>query len=255
MSLTANIVGELQAMNHGLEKAFNQQESHHREQIVRALTKDQRCCHQAFKTSAYEQHKNINPNRVKGTCEWALRSPEYQRWWESSHNDLLWISADPGCGKSVLAKSLVDEVFSTSAPTISVCYFFFKDNDEQNSLAIALCAILHQLFGIQPQLLQYALPSWEKNQDKIQQEIDELWRILMAATSDPSSYTICVLDALDESQSDDQKQLIQKLENFHTKAASSPQRSWLKFLVTSWPYDEIQDNFRSITTSFPHIHL
>jgi ankyrin repeat protein len=243
-------------VNDGLDKAFTQRENHHHEQIVRALTEDQRRCHQAFKTSTYEQHKNINPNRVEGTCEWALKSSEYQRWWASGHNDLLWISADPGCGKSVLAKSFVDQVFNTSAPTISICYFFFKDNDEQNNLATALCAILHQLFGIQPQLLQHALPSWEKNQDKIQQEVDELWRILMIATSDPSSsYTICVLDALDESQSDDQKQLIQKLKNFHTTAASSPQRSWLKFFVTSRPYDEIQDSFRSITTSFPHIHL
>jgi hypothetical protein len=59
---------------------------------------------------------------------------------------------------------------------------------------------------MQPQLLQHALPSWEKNQDKIQKEINELWCILMAATSDPSSpCTICVFDALDECQSDDQK--------------------------------------------------
>ena len=154
-------------MNHGLEKAFDQRESHHHEQTARAWTEDQRRCHQAFKTSTYEQHKNINPNRVEGTCKWALKSPEYQRWWESSHNDLLWISADPGCGKSVLAKSFVDEVFNTSLPTISVCYFFFKDNNEQNSLATALCAILHQLFGVQPQLLRHALPSWERNRDKI----------------------------------------------------------------------------------------
>jgi hypothetical protein len=186
-------------MNHGLEKAFNQWESHHREQIVRALTEDQCRCHQAFKTSTYEQHKNINPNREDGTCEWAFKSSEYQRWWESSHNDLLWISADPGCGKSVLAKSFVDDVLNTSTPTVSVCYFFFKDNDEQNNITTALCAILYQLFGIQPQLLWHALLSWEKNQNKIQQEGDELWRILMAETSNPSSsYTICVFDTLDE---------------------------------------------------------
>lgn len=29
----------------------------------------------------------------------------------------------------------------------------------------------------------------------------------------------------------------------------------MKFLVTSRPYNDIQDNFRSVTKSFPHIHL
>jgi hypothetical protein len=247
---------EFEAMNKGLDKAFNQRENHYHKQIARAWTKDQRRCHQAFKTSTYEQHKNINPNRVEGTCEWALKSSEYRRWWESNHNDLLWISADPGCGKSVLAKSFIDKASNASTPIMSVCYFFFKDNDEQNSLATALCAILHQLFGMQPQLLRHALPSWEKNQDRIQQEVDELWRILMATTSDlSSSWTICVFDALDECRNNDQKRLIQKLENFYTQAGSSPQRSWLKFFITSRPYDEIQDSFRSITTSFPYIHL
>jgi hypothetical protein len=243
-------------VNDNLTKTIDQRESHHREQIARAWTEDQRRCHQAFKISTYEQHKNINPDRVEGTCEWALKSPEYQRWWASSHNDLLWISADPGCGKSVLTKSFIDDVSNTSAPTMSICYFFFKDNNEQNNLATALCAILHQLFGMQPQLLKYAVPSWEKNKDKIQKEVDELWRILMAATSDPSlSCTICVFDALDECQRDGQMQLIQKLENFYTQTGSSAEKSWLKFFVTSRPYDEIRDGFRSVTASFPHIHL
>jgi hypothetical protein len=168
------------------------------------LTENQRHYHQAFKTSTYEQYKDINPNRVKGTCKWVLKSSEYRRWWESSSNDLLWISADPGCGKSVLAKSLIDEVFHTSTPTVSICYFFFKDNNEQNSLATALCAILHQLFRLQPHLLRYALPFWEKNQEKIHQGAEDLWHIFMAAMSDPESVdTICVFDTLDECQRSD----------------------------------------------------
>lgn len=126
--------------------------------MERVLTEDQRSCLQAFKTSTYEQYKDINPHRVEGTCEWVLQSSEYRLWRENSGHDLLWVSANPGCGKSVLAKSLVDEVFPASVPTVSIYYFFFKDNEEQNSLATALCAILHQLFSLQPHLLQHALP-------------------------------------------------------------------------------------------------
>lgn len=135
-------------MNERLESALKQQESHHRENSMRALTEDQHRCLQAFETSTYKQYKDINPNRVAGTCEWVLKSSQYRLWWESSSNDLLWISIDPGCSKSVLAKSLIDEVFHASTPTVSICYFFFKDNNKQNSLATILCAILHQLFGL-----------------------------------------------------------------------------------------------------------
>ncbi|KAF3391859.1 Ankyrin repeat domain-containing protein 50 [Talaromyces pinophilus] len=254
--LVADICPLLEDIKEGQRKAFDQRECHHREKMERALTENQRRCHQAFKTSTYEQYKDINPNRVKGTCEWVLKSSEYRRWWESSSNDLLWISADPGCGKSVLAKSLIDEVFHASTPTVSICYFFFKDNDEQNSLATALCAILHQLFGLQPHLLRYALPFWEKNREKIHQGVEDLWHIFMAAMSDPESVdTICVFDALDECRRSDQKQLIGKLQQYYTKHRLSPPRSSLKFLVTSRPYDEIEEDFQSIIELFPQIHL
>ncbi|GLA28807.1 hypothetical protein AnigIFM63326_006399 [Aspergillus niger] len=97
---------------------------------------------------------------------------------------------------------------------------------------------------------------WEKNGGKIQQEVDELWRIFMAVTTDPSSRkTICVLDALDECRTDDQQRLIQRLNKFHEQSVSLTQESWLKFLVTSRPYNEIQIGFRTITDNFPQTHL
>ncbi|KAI7970526.1 hypothetical protein EIK77_008783 [Talaromyces pinophilus] len=165
---------------------------------MRYLTEDQRRCHQAFKTSTYERFKSLNPNPVEGTCKWVLKSPEYLRWWNVKTNDLLWISADPGCGKSVLAKSLIDEIFALSDFNVLIVYFLFKDNDEQNSLATAMCAVLHQLFSLQPQLLRHALPFWERNKERIQYEVDDLWRVFMAAMSDPAfRNTICVFDALD----------------------------------------------------------
>ncbi|KAE8416243.1 hypothetical protein BDV36DRAFT_297216 [Aspergillus pseudocaelatus] len=247
---------KVKGTNDRLDKAYDQQERYHTEQTARVLTDQQKKCHQVFKISNYEQYKNINPDRVPGTCQWALQSPAYLRWWNSCGNDLLWISADPGCGKSVLSKSLIDGDLQASSSAVSICYFFFKDNDEQNSFATALCAILHQLFSQQPSLLRHAVPPWEKNGERLQQEPEELWRILLAATSDPTSpKTICVLDALDECRAVDQNQLIQRLKEFYNQTSLRTPPSWLKFLVTSRPYDEIQNNFKPITDLFPHIHL
>lgn len=251
-----NLNEKVKGTNERLDKAYDQQERYHAEQTARVLTTRQKECHQVFKISNYEQHKDINPDRIPGTCQWALQNTYYLRWWDNCSNDLLWISADPGCGKSVLSKSLIDNDLQECSSKISICYFFFKDNDEQNSLAAALCAILHQLFSQQPSLLRHAVPSWEKNGDKLQQETGELWRILLAVTSDPASLnTICVLDALDECRPVDQNQLIQRLKGFHSQTSLPTQKNWLKFLVTSRPYDDIHNNFKSITGLFPHIHL
>ncbi|THW72348.1 hypothetical protein D6D19_06590, partial [Aureobasidium pullulans] len=232
-------------------KAHAQSTREHLEnEVVRYLNKEHRDCHQAFKTSTYEQFKNINPDR-------ALSHPLYRRWRDSATNDLLWISADPGCGKSVLSKSLVNEELRSGANDSTVCYFFFKDNDEQNSLATCLCALLHQLFQHQPHLLQHAVPARNKDGNKLQQEADELWRILLAATSDVAARnTTCVLDALDECRDRDRNDLIAKLARFHENAASQgPRQSRLKFIITSRPYDDIQRGFEQIPSSLPAIRL
>lgn len=98
----------------------------------------------------------------------------------------------------------------------TVCCFFFKDNEEQNGLAAALCAVLHQFFAAQPHLIHHAVKAWEKNGSKIQHEIDELWRIFLAAMSDKSAYnTVCVLEALDEYSTKDRSRLIVMLPRFY----------------------------------------
>ena len=253
---TESLKEEVKGTNQRLDRAYDQQEQHHHEKTRRALTDKQQRCHQAFKISNYTEQKDINPRRVEGTCQWALQSPHYIRWWESCTNDLLWVSADPGCGKSVLAKSIIDDYLEASSSAVTTCYFFFKDNDEQNNLASALCAILHQIFSQQPHLVQHAMPSWEKNGEKLQQEVHELWRIFMAATSaQAASKTICILDALDECREVDQGRLINMLKDFYLQPCSATQDTWLKFLVTSRPYNHIQDNFRVMTNPFPYIHL
>lgn len=226
--------------------------------MTQVLTEQQQRCHQTFKISSYAEQKDINPERVRGTCQWALSSSEFVHWQQSCCDDLLWISADPGCGKSVLAKSIVDNFVKANASDTEVvtCYFFFKDNDEQNRLSIALCSILHQLFSQRPDLLHHALPSWSRNGDSLRQEVQELWQILLVASSAKESCKIiCIFDALDECREVDQNRFIEKLESFYTQSSKPKSNTWLKFLVTSRPYDHIQNGFKPVEDLFPCVHL
>ncbi|KAJ4401246.1 hypothetical protein N0V82_010880, partial [Gnomoniopsis sp. IMI 355080] len=217
-----------------------------RRQDTRYENQRQVACHQAFKTSTYEQFMNLNPDRVQGTCKWVLEHQRYVTWQRSPRDDLLWISADPGCGKSVLAKFLVKEELQ-GTDTHAILYFFFKDNEDQQKLATALCALLHQLFHQQPLLLRHAMASFEKDGEKLQGEVDELWRIFLAAATDDQAANItCVLDALDECCIGDRDKLIRWLTDFHSQQTAATRKSRLKFLVTSRPYQDIESNFRTI---------
>jgi NACHT domain len=213
-------------------------------------------CHQVFKTSGYEEHKNRNLDRVEGTCQWVINDPLYQSWLASTNDDLLLITADPGCGKSVLSKSLIDGELKSQGPR-STCYFFFKDNDDQNSLSDALCSLLHQLFTYRPHLLSYATPFFDRNGNNLQKETAQLWEILLQATTDPDAGdVVCILDALDECALEGQVSLIDFLTTFYNSSTMKTSRgSTLKFLVTSRPYNNIERGFYRIRDGLETIRL
>ena len=211
--------------------------------------------------SNYELGKNVNPERIPGTCEWFLNHTGFLTWRESQSSSLLWLSADPGCGKSVLSKYLVDrrgEVLTVNTETPTLCYFFFKDGDvERMDSAKALCAFLHQLFMQQPHLYQHAKEDFKNKNEKFLTDFDALWNIFLKAVKDPSGREIiCVLDALDECQEHSRKSLTAKLIQLYNPHGSTKSRKpILKFLVTSRPDYNIIRNFQDLTKVRSEVRL
>lgn len=62
-----------------------------------------------FNTSDYNKQMRFNPIRVPGTCKWFCNHNAFKDWLGSDAG-LLLVSAAPGCGKSTLARYLVEEV-------------------------------------------------------------------------------------------------------------------------------------------------
>ena len=213
---------------------------------------------QTFRNSQYESHKERNPDLVQGTCQWVLQHNLYNNWRNTSFSSLLWISADPGCGKSVLSKFLVNAELKASE-TRKTCYFFFKDdNDEQKTAANALCGLLHQLFSQEPRLSKYAESFLKANGEHLKTNFHLLWEILVVVSGDPDAgEIICTLDALDECTSSDRKVLLQKLCDFYREFSESEGKntSNLKFLVTSRAYQDIEMEFNDLKYYIPMIHL
>ncbi|KAL9116525.1 MAG: hypothetical protein Q9187_006950 [Circinaria calcarea] len=99
--------------------------------------------------------------------------------------------------------------------------------------------------------------AWEKSEDKLQGEVDELWRIMLGAGTDKEAHNIiCVLDALDECREQDRDRLITLLSKFYMdKSSTAPKQHWLKFLITSRPYEGIKSRFEDTVSHLPLIRL
>ncbi|KAI1352971.1 hypothetical protein F5Y01DRAFT_303644 [Xylaria sp. FL0043] len=225
------------------------------DEVKQKLSDKQNECLQLFrltdgkKDATYEWYKDRVEPRVQGTCEWFLKHENFQKWLEQNSGPLL-VSADPGCGKSVLAKYLIDEGLPRS-PTI--CYFFFKDQD-QNTTRQALCALLHQLFSQKPFLIEHALKQFDINGRGLVNSTRSLWTILEDTVQDPQAgHIIIVLDALDECLELELEDLIWNIENqFRGHLSNS---SNLKYLLTSRPYEQIVSKFKRLLDTFLYFRI
>jgi hypothetical protein len=247
----------LEELRDQVKKLIVNAEAQRREQQSREDRDEEIRCHQAFGPSSYVGHKNRIPLRVPGTCKWFLNHPQFLSWKQDELSGLLWVSADPGCGKSVLARTLIDEgLLSNDILTPSVCYFLFKDgSSEQQGAAKSISAILHQLFDDQPHLIRHALPAYRIDGQNVSNSFETTWSILKEAATDPAARKIvCVLDALDECDEDSLELIITSLKALYSDAEHTQALS-VKFLVTSRPYEDIQRHFRSLTKYFPTIRL
>ncbi|OTA02926.1 hypothetical protein A9Z42_0033450 [Trichoderma parareesei] len=208
--------------------------------------------------SDYQGNKDFNPPRVDGTCEWFFADERFRNWRDSENSRLLWVSAGPGCGKSVLSRALIDEKrLSTNVTTSTVCYFFFKDGDESRMYAHnALCAILHQLFSqdFTGNLLEQALTSYNNFGETLTKSFSKLWEIFLQCSSTSNcGEIICLIDALDECQEESRNMLIDGLKGLYQRFSKRPSR--LKFLVTSRPYDNIESAFRQFSDTATYLRF
>lgn len=226
---------QAQQVQLSLEELDRKSDTLIREAITRRNDDFEFQCLECFRVMEYERYKDKNPSRVSGTCNWFLDHPRYHKWLQDPQAKLLWVSADPGCGKSVLAKTLVDEQFMSlnSTATDNVCYFFFKDDDPSSRQPTnALASFLHQLFSQNHALIKHALPSFQRNGNKLSALFKEQWNILLSATADPrAGTTVCIVDALDECEDAMQDSFVMLLQSL----SSSRESRKLKFLVTGRP--------------------
>ena len=212
---------------------------------------EQRQCLATLRTTDYVGPKKLLPKKAAGTCEWFLQNPRYREWLKSDVPSLLWVTADPGCGKSVLTKSLVDEYLEVAGHASHVCYFFFRGGTEMESPSAALCAMLHQLFCQDEGLLnRHGLPQYQQNGSKLATLFEPLWEMFTKIYQDPDrDELVCVVDALDECDPSQKTVFMSRLAEMISDQDCKPVKA--KFLVTSRPDRSLRNTLFDVFGSTP----
>ena len=166
-------------------------------------------------------------------------------WMSDGSSNLLWLTAGPGYGKTMLSSFLVDELVRTEPDGI-ICSFFFSKGDENRSHAgPALCALLHQAFTATPLSVRLAVGDFETQDfDTFQNALGQLWgKVTEVASQSADRKTICVLDALDECSESSRNRLIKLLSSSFSANKPARESSNLKVLLTSRPLPYIEEGF------------
>uniref|UniRef100_L2FQ15 Nacht and ankyrin domain protein n=1 Tax=Colletotrichum fructicola (strain Nara gc5) TaxID=1213859 RepID=L2FQ15_COLFN len=143
-------------------------------------------------------HKLAMQSHHEGTGSWLLEDPIY-RDWKATRSAFLWVSGIPGCGKTVLSSTLIEDVRSTySSACLAYFYFDFNDSSKQtlDSLLRSLiqqCSQKNEASKACIHDLWKSRPARRDEQPTTQQLYDCLVKIL-----NQSDETWVIIDALDE---------------------------------------------------------
>ena len=163
------------------------------------------------------------------TCKWLLQRSEYQDWLDvakiSTHHGLFWIKGKPGSGKSTLLKFAVQNVRKVMRSAVVIWFFFnARGEDLEKSTLGMYRSLLSQLLRALPdiqEILDHFTPV--QDGDSIRWHIEHLRSLFAAAVQRLGErHLICFIDALDESDEDQIRDLVAFLEELGRPTASSP---------------------------------
>ncbi len=137
------------------------------------------------------------------TGNWLLTSDAFKLWW-ASPNELLWIYGLPGCGKSVLASTIIEHVSALceDTPHRNLLYFYFDFIEEmKQTIDGFLRSLLVQQACRGPEFPSEVQDLYTQCESKHQQPtISDLIDVFISLLG-RSQHTYLIIDALDECSS------------------------------------------------------
>lgn len=148
--------------------------------------------------------------RQKGSGLWFIQGQQFQEW-KNTQQSFLWLHGIPGCGKTVLCSSAIENVQTSQSDSTLVLYFYFDfSNSRKTSPEEMIRSLIDQLYH---------------QRASSRKPLDELWG--RCRPRQPSSEELCstfrkmlelvggayiLLDALDECREELRPKLLLWLE-------------------------------------------
>ncbi|OBT61015.1 hypothetical protein VE03_09611 [Pseudogymnoascus sp. 23342-1-I1] len=186
-------------------------------------------------------HQKWCKQRQEDTGLWFLKNEEYIKW-KTDAASIIWLHGIPGCGKTILSSTIIEDVFqhcvSDPGKVVAYFYFDFKDEEKQNPELMVrslICQLSRKCVKI-PTSLELLFSSCDngKRYPSLDSQLKALEQMIQEY---PQCYII--LDALDECK--DRAELMDTLSQI-----TSWQVDKLHVLVTSRKEREIETSLESL---------
>ncbi|KAJ3545042.1 hypothetical protein NM208_g2710 [Fusarium decemcellulare] len=189
------------------------------------------------------RHETIRKAHAK-TCKWLLRKSEYLDWLDSNklddHHGFLWIKGKPGAGKSTLMKFALNNARTRMKDRIIIAFFFNARGDIlEKSTTGMYQSLLLQLLERLPNLQSVfdSLGLLSRNGGPQHWSIESLKELFEQAVMGlGSSSLVCLIDALDECNEDQIRDMVSFFEHVGNQTTSAGIAFQVCFSSRHYPY-------------------
>ncbi|KAF7968171.1 hypothetical protein HWV62_31716 [Athelia sp. TMB] len=189
-------------------------------------------------------YKAARDRHQQGTGSWLIECPDFKRW-KDVPDFVLWLRGGPGCGKTILCSSAIENIKNScrGKPSVGYAYFFFDGTSTQSKLAnhesfvrSTIMQFSDQVDGIPPALGDlYDSEHQGRSQPLLKSLEDTLLEILQSFSA-----AYIVIDALDECE--ERPKVLKWIQS-----VSSRMSGILHLMVTSRPEPDIKNRLRAFS--------
>lgn len=195
------------------------------------------------------RHATIKTAHTR-TCRWLLKKSEYQEWLDVNktpdHHGFLWIRGKPGSGKSTLTKFAVENARKAASETVISFFFNARGEDLEKSSLGMYQSLLFQILKAIPDLqMVLDLSRPVAQEESLRWEKDDLQSLFEAAIKGLGQRRLtCFIDALDECEEGQIRDLVTFLERLGQLAISSQIHFHVFLSSRHYPYISIRNGIQ-----------
>ena len=241
-------IQEAEKAFHSDSSAYNTQKNTANIEVLAQIamsTEDNDCLRHLHVSDPRDDKKRIEQTKgglLQDSYRWVLDNEDFQRWRTDDQSRLLWVTGDPGKGKTMLLCGIIDEIQGEGSSTEPLSYFFCQATDSRiNTATAVLRGLIYLLIKQCPSLISHVRARYDQAGSGLFEDTNAwvaLSDIFANMIQDPKlKNAYLVVDALDECVIE-----LPKLLDLIVRSLSSS--SHLKWIVSSRDWPDIEERLQ-----------